>query len=505
MEAASILLILAAAGVNYGWQPAENAAEGYEYTVQVEPELLDVLRSGESLPIESNVPPEVTPIRKVKIVVGRGDVERVSRDAVNHTAYFAGQPGWSPGSTSPPPAAAPSHDRYAQPPSVAGRTRSAISETGNALRDGFEAGVQAANEQIQSWNNNAGQQLQNSGNHLRSAAEQTLGLGGGVTPARTNPFSSPPPASPPSSGLRRTKAVAPPPWDDPSGLTAPSWDDGTSSAGAAAVETTTPGFAPVRTESGWTSIGTTVAAPPMLVPQLTTSTNAAPPRETIASRGPALTPPALQREPIHSVLTDSSHQTTTGNSAADSWANNWSNAGNDNPASPATISRNGDSGGRYGDSGGNVAPLQTTSGPANSQQQAANSWADLWGDKDPWAEPPQQSQPATPPAQTAATNPAANPNAGGQQVLMPPSNSANQAATNTAPPATQNPAPQAAPAPVAPANEPPWLPLLLVSVSLAGSLGANLFLGWSYMDARQKYRTLVRKTADKFRRASAAA
>jgi hypothetical protein len=43
-----------------------------------------------------------------------------------------------------------------------------------------------------------------------------------------------------------------------------------------------------------------------------------------------------------------------------------------------------------------------------------------------------------------------------------------------------------------------------VSLALAGSLGANLFLGWSYLDARQRYHSLVRKTADKFRRAVAA-
>jgi hypothetical protein len=49
----------------------------------------------------------------------------------------------------------------------------------------------------------------------------------------------------------------------------------------------------------------------------------------------------------------------------------------------------------------------------------------------------------------------------------------------------------------------PWLPLLVVSLSLMGSLSANLFLGWSYLDARQKYRSLVRKTADTFRRVSA--
>jgi hypothetical protein len=54
------------------------------------------------------------------------------------------------------------------------------------------------------------------------------------------------------------------------------------------------------------------------------------------------------------------------------------------------------------------------------------------------------------------------------------------------------------------AQQPPWLPLLIVSLSLVGSLSANLFLGWSYMDARHKYRSLVRKTADRFRRAAAA-
>jgi hypothetical protein len=55
------------------------------------------------------------------------------------------------------------------------------------------------------------------------------------------------------------------------------------------------------------------------------------------------------------------------------------------------------------------------------------------------------------------------------------------------------------------AEQPPWLPLLIVISSLVGSLSANLFLGWSYMDARQKYRALVRKTADTFRRVAGAA
>ncbi len=123
MDAASALLVLVAAGVNFGWQPAENAADGYEYIVQIEPELLDTLRRGESMPIESNVPPEVGPIRKVSIVVGRGEVPRDTFRAVQRTAYFAGQGTWTPDrfNTAPPasaPATTSTYDRYGQLPAM---------------------------------------------------------------------------------------------------------------------------------------------------------------------------------------------------------------------------------------------------------------------------------------------------------------------------------------------------------------------------------------------------
>lgn len=54
-------------------------------------------------------------------------------------------------------------------------------------------------------------------------------------------------------------------------------------------------------------------------------------------------------------------------------------------------------------------------------------------------------------------------------------------------------------------GEQAWVPLILAVLTLAGSLAANLFLGMSYLDARQKYQSLVRKTADTFRRVKAAA
>jgi hypothetical protein len=51
----------------------------------------------------------------------------------------------------------------------------------------------------------------------------------------------------------------------------------------------------------------------------------------------------------------------------------------------------------------------------------------------------------------------------------------------------------------------PWMPMVAAVLTLAGSLAANLFLGMSYLDARQKYQSLVRKTADTFRRVKAVA
>ncbi len=50
-----------------------------------------------------------------------------------------------------------------------------------------------------------------------------------------------------------------------------------------------------------------------------------------------------------------------------------------------------------------------------------------------------------------------------------------------------------------------WGTLLVALLALAGSLAGNVYIGWSYLDARQKYQALVRRTADTFRRTKVAA
>ena len=158
MDSALACLVLLTSGVNFGWQPASNDPAGYEYTVQVEPELLEKLQRGEAVPIESNVPPEVTPIRKVRIVAGNAELPRMplaadakklekyvakgahaaasttvirgqspddaaGSNAVPRTANFAGDNVWATGSSTP--------DRYNQP---AGRCRHPRHRFSNALR-----------------------------------------------------------------------------------------------------------------------------------------------------------------------------------------------------------------------------------------------------------------------------------------------------------------------------------------------------------------------------------
>ena len=68
-----LLLAATAVGLDYGWQPLETG--GFEYIIQIEPELLDALHAGEAL--RSDLPPDMRDVRSYRIQVGRGPVPKL--------------------------------------------------------------------------------------------------------------------------------------------------------------------------------------------------------------------------------------------------------------------------------------------------------------------------------------------------------------------------------------------------------------------------------------------
>ena len=72
----SLLILVAAAtlGIEVGWEPLPEG--GHEYTIQIEPQLLDVLKEGKD-EIFSEVPPELD-VRRYRLLVGTGKLARVS-------------------------------------------------------------------------------------------------------------------------------------------------------------------------------------------------------------------------------------------------------------------------------------------------------------------------------------------------------------------------------------------------------------------------------------------
>jgi hypothetical protein len=76
MAGAGLLVLFAAVGVNFGWQPMPDGSARYEYVVQLEPEVAATLADGKSIPIVSEVPEEIQPVARVRVIVGKGDLPR---------------------------------------------------------------------------------------------------------------------------------------------------------------------------------------------------------------------------------------------------------------------------------------------------------------------------------------------------------------------------------------------------------------------------------------------
>ncbi len=70
MDGAALFALIAAVG--FGWQPMPDGSERYEYIVQVDEELAATLASGKSIPIVGEVPDDIRPIGRVRVVIGDG-------------------------------------------------------------------------------------------------------------------------------------------------------------------------------------------------------------------------------------------------------------------------------------------------------------------------------------------------------------------------------------------------------------------------------------------------
>jgi hypothetical protein len=356
------------------------------------------------------------------------------------------------GNTAAPPAT--TYDRYGQP--ITSGAASIAQRSSAAVQDGIDAGIRAAQQSVTtSINNNSS------------------------------------------------------PWTTPSNTTpaASTWTSNPIAPSISGARTASPAVTPIA--GGWTSIGTAVAPPPLLIPQSPMATPSFNSAGTTGTRNVVSYPAVASNDapPLHSVLADPAKSAAPASpNTAESWTSGWGDTAAN--GSSATI-RGNDTSPTVRDSG--LAPLQPVASTLS----------------DPWSQPAQPTLGSAngavsvnrPPASPAANNntfgSTTQPNNNAFSNTPQPNNNnfggSTQPNTNTFSNTTQpnnpfiTPPNTQVPNSIGKGEPQPWMPLIASVLTLAGSLAANLYLGVSYLDARQKYQSLVRKTADTFRRVKAVA
>lgn len=76
MQSALLFLVFSSVGVMFGWQPMPDGSPQYEYVVQLEPELVATMHAGTTIPISSEVPDDIRPIARIRILMGSGELPR---------------------------------------------------------------------------------------------------------------------------------------------------------------------------------------------------------------------------------------------------------------------------------------------------------------------------------------------------------------------------------------------------------------------------------------------
>lgn len=503
MTAVALLALFSATGVGFGWQPMTDGSPRYEYVVQVEPEMLDALADGQSIPIVSEIPADAPPLGRIRVVVGRQALPRQrlattrlkpagessdggkSLDGVVLTQYTEAP---APRYGAPPAAAPPAsafYDPYTQTPPAAAAA-SAIPTSGSSSWNGgipqvadasaaagplqrVGAGIQEATEPIRDGLGRIDDGVRNAADRL---GDQTRGVLDQLLPNRPAKIighadnADPPQAS--------TAAPAAPPASE-----APGWNGGAAAAGAPAAVAAQGDASEPR--SNW---------------------NAEPP--TAAAPGAGRTGTALNGGDAPQFTTGGSPPQVRG-ADGDPWNNiadeRLRSSGASAPAPSTGV-------------GSSAPPFSTTAGAGQGGQPGpqlvppADSVLPTTGGA-PMITSSMLDQLATRPLDDLSPNAASKsgmplggaspftPASGGS----PPSSfpfgaplaTAQEASAvgGTTPP--PNSALTDAAEPLASARS--RAAVIVAWVLLTGSAAGNFYLFWSYLDVRTKYRALVRKTA----------
>lgn len=179
MNAALLVVLASNVAVAFGWQPMPDGSASYEYVVQLEPELLAALEEGHAVPVASEVPAEIQPIGRIRIVVGRGALPRQklvtrfkplpqgveqqqSRQGVVETQYTV--PSVQRGGAGGVAASGDAAARYSDPNAVA--RGSAANSNLQASGDAFAQALRKSAQQARELTQNAGQNVRADVQHL---------------------------------------------------------------------------------------------------------------------------------------------------------------------------------------------------------------------------------------------------------------------------------------------------------------------------------------------------
>lgn len=486
MVAPSLALLAAAVGVNYSFQPAGDGSNRYDYVVEVEPGLIESLADGNPLPIESHVPDHVSEIRTVRVVLAADHGQSgPSSGPVHRTSYKQ----WSPSGNSAgtgrtydnhESAGAASNTPAVQPPRLLG----AVQDAGGAMIDATRSGFQ-----------DAGQRFQRAGQNLGEAADE---LSGGtfsrVGDAIRQPFDNS--AGAPQGPLQTAGTVAGEFVRDTReqlGAAGQAVRNGTErvlGSGNYRNSTNAPSTLPASIESTRYSNQNDANNP-----NWNANGNWSDPggnpferRGSISAQsGPALT--ENYRNQTVTSGRQSDWQTEPDNRSLDSQQT----VNGQNSHYPDSASESSDLGpvrrrmddwevrSREDSYGGNAGG--PAGGPATITAGGNNPSAGNPSAGNPWLSSAAQPQTGMASGQTGA-NPPPQQQQGGfaQNGIQLAGNNYQQQGQNVQ---------------LGPDGQPltpkPWGTLMMVGVALIGSLGANLFLGFSYLDARHKYLSAVRR------------